>query len=95
MRQVTAMIISSAMGSALTLTVATTFLSKSFANPPESVVRQMLENGECKVEVGFPEYTVNNRCLLDKVMVGTYSGNLYCATLTVTCGQSGQNPSDF
>ena len=36
MRQVTAMIISSAMGSALTLTVATTFLSKSILRSKRS-----------------------------------------------------------
>ncbi len=91
MRPVTSLIIASAIGSALTITVSVIFLSKSFANPPESVVREMLENGECKVEVGFPEYTVNNRCVLDKVMVGIYSGNIYCAKISVTCGQSNSN----
>lgn len=81
MRQFVNMIISSAVGA----TIAITCLSKSWAQPVETRAREMLATGECSVEIGYPEFSVSDRCYNNKVMVGNYSGNIYCSTVTVTC----------
>lgn len=80
-----AMIPTVILSSAVGATIAITCLSTSLAHPVETRAREMLENGECQVEVGYPEFTVNDRCVFNKVMVGANSGNLYCARITVTC----------
>ncbi len=81
MKNILTSMISGAIGAGL----ISAFFPSSFATNSSESLNEKLTTGTCKVEVSYPQMSVGDRCYENKVVVGLWNGNLYCARINVVC----------
>ena len=52
---------------------------------PGKVVADAIASGMCRTTVGYGRITYSDTCFRDEVVVGSRTGYILCADITVTC----------
>ena len=83
MKNIFVSVISGAIGAA----IVGAFFQSSFANNDinSAAMENALATGQCQVEIGIPYMSGTNQCYNNRVMVGQWNANIYCAEVKVTC----------